>query len=58
MIRTGTRPVLYSLPDEQPTVTRVEVPTAQGPPVVVTTNTARTGGLQFENLNADDWLVA
>ena len=40
LVRSGNRPVLFSLPDEQPATTRVEVPTPGGQPIVVTTNTS------------------
>ena len=40
LVRSGTRPVLFSLPETQPTGTRVEVPQPGGAPaIVVTTNT-------------------
>jgi RecA-family ATPase len=53
LVRSGRRPVTFSLPEYQQTVTRVEIPTPQGVPVVVSTNTA--GGLEVDGSEVD-WL--
>jgi hypothetical protein len=58
LARSGNRPVLFSLPDQQPPVTRVEVPTPGGQPIVVSTNTGQFGGLQVDApQRGADWLV-
>jgi KaiC/GvpD/RAD55 family RecA-like ATPase len=49
LVRTGNRPVLFSLPDQQPPMTRVEVPAPGGQHIVVTTNTGQYGGVQVED---------
>lgn len=38
VVRSGNRPVLFSLPGEQPAQTRVEIPTTHGDHVVVSSN--------------------
>ena len=48
LVRSGNRPVLFSLPGAQPAQTRVEIPTANGEHVVVSSNT----GLQVDRPNA------
>lgn len=55
LARTGNRPVLFSLPEEQPAVTRMEIPIADGHRVVVSTNTGRYGGVQVEE--GAEWLA-
>jgi hypothetical protein len=47
VVRSGNRPVMYSLPEQLLPRTTVEVATPQGP-IVVSTNTAFGGGFQVE----------
>jgi hypothetical protein len=58
LVRSGHRPVLFSLPEQQPPTTRVEVPIAGGQPVVVTTNTGQCGGVEVNRPAPADWLAA
>jgi hypothetical protein len=54
VVRSGSRPVLFSLPDQLSPTTRVEVPTPQGN-VVVSTNTGTVGGVHVQAPDAADW---
>lgn len=55
LVSAGKKPVIYSLPEDQSSITRVEVPNPQGgPPIVVSTNTGFGGGLHIED--PADWL--
>jgi hypothetical protein len=57
LVRSGHRPVLYSLPEQQLPMTRVEVPALGGQHIVVTTNTGQYGGVQLDNApDGADWL--
>lgn len=54
LVRMGSRPVRFSLPEDQPATTTVEIPTAHGDRVVVSTNTRQ--GLQTDPPEGGNWL--
>lgn len=56
LVRTGNRPVLFSIPEDQPPRTTVAIPTAHGDHIVVSTNTGQYGGLHVDAPQGGNWL--